>query len=288
MKKLLILCLIILLGISNSFAQDQPDSTQVKIETLDGNVYHGTITEETDDFIILATKAGIIKIQKSTISRTQEVNPKKMRRDKIWGPNPQSTRYFWAPNGYGLKPGEAYCQNLMLFYNQFAVGITENISIGGGFIPAFLVFSPTPVWISPKVSIPLVENKFNLGIGGFFGTTLGHGGGEDFGLVYGAFTYGTRDYNITAGLGWGYMEDGFIDGPAFNIGGMARLGKKLYLLGELYVVNDNTGITSSLFTFGGRSMIKRNSVDYGILIVGDEGSTYALPWLGMTVPLSKK
>lgn len=281
------ICILILTGLE-SFAQDQPDSTEVRIETLDGNVYNGKILEETDAIIKLATKVGEIEIRKSTITRRQVIDPQNMRLGKYWVKNPQSTRYFWAPNGYGLKKGEAYYQNVLLFFNQVALGVTDRFSIGAGMIPLFLLNgSPTPVWITPKFSVPVVDNSINVGVGGLFGTILGIGTGGSFGLLYGTATFGSRDYNLSLGLGWGYVDDGFADRPSVNIGGMARLGPKMYLLGELYLINDDFGGTLGLTTIGGRSMIKRVGLDYGAFLISEDGFLYGIPWLGISVPLSK-
>ncbi len=281
------ICILIFTGLE-SFAQDQSDSTEVRIETLDGNVYTGKILEETDAIIKLATKVGEIAIRKSTITRRQVIDPQNMRLGKYWVQNPQSTRYFWAPNGYGLKKGEAYYQNVLLFFNQAAVGVTDRFSIGAGMIPLFLLNgSPTPVWITPKFSVPVVDNSINVGVGGLFGTVLGIGTGGSFGLLYGTTTFGSRDYNVSIGLGWGYVDDGFADRPTVNIGGMARLGPKMYFLGELYLINDDFGGTLGLTTIGGRSMIKRVGLDYGAFLISEDGFLYGIPWLGISVPLSK-
>jgi hypothetical protein len=54
-----------------------------------------------------------------------------------------------------MNKGEGYYHNFMVFINQATYGVTDNISIGGGLVPLFLFGGLTPVWITPKVSVPI-------------------------------------------------------------------------------------------------------------------------------------
>ena len=160
----------------NSSAQKNPDSTlKYRIETLNGNEYIGEILNQDSAKIYFNIKdLGAISISRSEIKKMEVFDTQKLKNGKYWFENPQSTRYFWAPNGYGLKSGEAYYQNVWVFYNQVSVGVTDNFSIGAGMIPLFLFAgTSTPVWVVPKISIPLVKDRVNLGIGAIAGTVLG-------------------------------------------------------------------------------------------------------------------
>ncbi len=65
------------------------------------------------------------------------------------------------------------------------MGVTNYFSIGAGIVPVFLFGGgATPVWITPKFSIPVVKDKFNVGAGALVGTVLG-ASGTGFGLLYG-------------------------------------------------------------------------------------------------------
>ncbi|MCB9270107.1 MAG: hypothetical protein H6561_11110 [Lewinellaceae bacterium] len=77
--------------------------------------------------------------------------------------NTQSARYFFSPNGYGLHPGEAYYQNVWVLYNQVSFGITNNVSLGVGGASFPFGADATPVWMTPKVSVPVVRDKFQVG-----------------------------------------------------------------------------------------------------------------------------
>jgi len=149
---ILLLFLIFFFSI-NTYAQDRQDETPVfRIKTKDGNTFLGEIRLEDDDKIILLTdKLGEISIQKTDIVSRERVNVSRIVGGELWFENPQNTRYFFSPNGYGIRQGEAYYQNVWVFFNQVTVGVTDNVSMSVGVVPLFLIMGgSTPVWINPK------------------------------------------------------------------------------------------------------------------------------------------
>ncbi len=291
MRNLLILFIAVILC-KNLAAQEpakQDTATTFRVETIDGNTFIGIITEEDEQFISVSTeKLGIIRISKSDIKSRTVLTGVRKEAGEYWLPNPQSTRYFWAPNGYGLNKGEAYYQNIWIFYNQFSWGITNNFSMSAGTIPLFLFAgTATPVWVVPKFSIPLVENKVNIGTGAFLGTVLGEETGV-FGLLFGTATFGSRDKNLSIGLAQGFSGDEWLDVPIINISGMARTGPKGYFVSENYMIFTD-GEFGMMISAGGRSIIRNISLDYSLWvpIAPDMGTFVALPFLGVTVPIGK-
>lgn len=272
---------------SIGLAQDKKaDSTSFFIETRDGNEYIGTILYEDEEKLVLSTgDLGEITILLKNIIKRVEIKPGQMVNGKFWFENPQATRYFWSPNGYGLKKGEWYYQNVWVFFNQVSSGITENFSIGAGMIPLFLFAgTSTPVWITPKISVPLVEDRLNLGAGGLLGAVIGEEQ-SGFGILYGLSTFGSKDTNITLGLGWGYAAGEMANRPIVSLSGMVRTGERGYLLTENYYISSGD-FTLGLISAGGRRMIKKVGLDFGlgIPIASDMDSFLAFPWLGFTVP----
>jgi hypothetical protein len=91
-------------------------------------------------------------------------------------------------------------------------------------MPLFLLDgTPTPVWIVPKFPIPVVEDKFNVGIGSLLGVILG----EDnpaFGLLYGTATLGSKDKNVSFGMGYGFADNDWTRATLCNISAMIRTG----------------------------------------------------------------
>jgi hypothetical protein len=261
-----------------------------RIETKDGNIFIGTLVEEDSLSLVLKTESlGEIKIPKNNIKSRTELKEVKKVGSEFWLPNPQSSRYFWAPNGYGLKENESYYQNIWILYNQFSFGLTNNFSLGAGVLPLFLFAGEsTPIWIVPKLSIPVVENKFNIGTGAFLGTILGEDTGL-FGLLYGTTTFGSRDKNVSFGLAYGFAGGEWLKVPVINISGMARTGPKGFLITENYVISSE-GETLVLISGGGRSLIRNIGLDYSLWIPigGGIGTFVAIPFLGITVPIGNR
>lgn len=268
-------------------SQTTSDSTLVNIETIDGNEFIGHIVREDSLKIVLKTeKLGEISISRLDIKNRSDLEVQQIKDGKYWFPNPQSTRYFWSPNGYGLKKGEGYYQNIWVLWNQFAYGLTDNFSIGAGVIPIFLFGAPTPVFATAKFSVPIVEEKFNIAAGAIVGGVIGESE-TTVGLLYGLATVGSHDANVTFGMGYGFAGGGWAKSPAININGMFRISSRGYLITENYILSGG-GETVILITVGGRSIIKKAALDYGLVIpFTGNGVDFAVPWLGFTIPFGK-
>jgi len=282
-KFVLIVSLLILQSFV-SLSQTQPDTTIVSIETNDGNEFLGQIVSEDDAKIVLKTeKLGTITINKIDVKSRENVAVQQIKDGKLWFANPQSTRYFWSPNGYGLQKGEGYYQNIWVLWNQFSYGITNNFSVGAGIIPIFLFGAPTPVFATVKFSIPVVKDKINIAAGAIAGTVLGESE-TGFGILYGLSTFGSPDANVTVGLGYGFAGGEWSKTPLINLNGMIRVSSKGYIITENYIVSAEGGGVV-LISLGGRSIIKRAALDYGLFVpFSSDGVPFAAPWLGFTVP----
>lgn len=293
MKKqfICIFIIIVLTGNLQSFGQNVPDSTRtVRVETFDGNVFVGFVVSEDSSVLVLKTESlGEIKIPRNNIKSKTNLKEVKKVGSEFWLPNPQASRYFWAPNGYGLEKGSSYYQNIWILYNQFSFGLSDNFSIGAGMLPLFLFGgAATPVWIVPKLTIPVVENKFNIGTGAFLGTVIGEQTGV-FGLLYGTTTFGHRDKNLSFGLAYGFADGKWLKVPVINVSGLVRTGPKGYFVSENYVITFE-GEVVVLLSAGGRSIIRNVGLDYSLWIPLSAGleSFVAIPFLGVTIPIGRK
>lgn len=273
-----------------SYAQSGQDSIKSQVETMDGNQYIGIILNQTSESIRLKTDIlGEISIPRTNIKRITQLSATKSKDGTYWLDNPQATRYFWAPNGYNLKAGEGYYQNVWVLFNQAVVGLTNHFSVGVGVMPLFLFGgAPTPVWVTAKFSIPVVENKVNLGAGALLSTVVGGDSGSSFGILYGISTFGSKDKNLNIGLGWGFADGKMAKDPTLNISGMIRTGARGYLITENYLIStpDETDIVTMI---GGRRIIKRVGLDFGVVMPFSKSidSFIAIPWLGLTIPFGE-
>ena len=291
MKTLKIALLLCVAFFSSLIAASQTtiDSTFIQIETLDGNRFYGKIISESSEKLVLSTEyLGEVEIDTKNIKSRRLIHSRELRDGKLWFDNPQSSRYFWAPNGYGLKKGEGYYQNIWVIWNQFAYGITDNFSLGGAVIPLFLFGgTATPVFLSPKFSLPISKDKFNIGAGALIGTVLGESD-TGFGIAYGVTTFGSTDNNLSVGLGYAYAEGEWATTPLINISGMTRISPRWYLMSENnFLIID--GEAGGMISGGARWIIKKAALDFGFFIPAGTGADefIAIPWLGFTVPFGK-
>jgi hypothetical protein len=281
-----ILLFIFLLPRTNSYSQELTDSTLWAVDTEDGNTFIGTIVgKDSIQLMLLTDVYGPIRIPLSQIKQKKELKQNDLVDGEHWFSNPHATRYFFGTNGYGLRKGEAYYQNTWILFNQINYGITNHISLGGGLVPLFLFAgAPTPVFITPKVTVPIVKDKVNLSAGVLYAYVLGEGFG--FGITYGMITFGNRDNNFTLGAGWAFSDSEWADSPTLTLNGMTRVGRKTYLITENYYIGLSDGSSLGILSAGGRSVQKKLAIDYGLFFpVGtDIGSFVAIPWLGIAVP----
>lgn len=280
------LVLFITIPVTKTYSQDHTDSLKLwVIDTEDGNSFIGSIAAEDSSEIVLLTDIyGKVHIPLSQVKKRTSLNTADLVEGEYWFGNPHDTRYFFMTSGYGLKKGEGYYQNTWIMFNQVSYGITRHFTLGAGVVPLFLFAgAPTPMWITPKVSVPLVKDKLNLSGGMILGYMLGEDFG--FGLGYGALTVGSRENNLTLGAGWAYADAQWAEAPTLTLSGMVRVGKKAYLVTENYYIG--TGDSSiGILSAGGRSVQRRLAIDYGLVfpIGADIGSFVAIPWLGIAVP----
>lgn len=285
-----LLLLLIFSGLQKALAQARPDSVIVEIETYDGNKFTGRLLQDDGNTVVVMTQtAGKITLARAAVKRIEILQASQLRADGYWTDNPQATRNFWAPTGYGLKPGEGYYQNIWVLFNQFSVGVTRHFSVGVGIVPLFLFGSPSsPVWLTPKISLPLSKDKVNVGVGALIGTTSFGEKGNGFGIVYGSTTFGSRDKNFTIGVGYNYNAADAIQRPIINFSALVRVSAKGYFITENYIIPSGDS-NLVLIGVGGRRLANRTGIDYGLMFPFQESMStlVAFPWLGLTAPLGK-
>ena len=295
MKAALVLscaCILFLfLPNSKVMAQEPTDTISVfQVETVDGNTFIGKILSK--DATILKFKTsnlGELNIPVTNVKKIIMLSQTQLKNGQIWFENPHSTRYFYLPNGYGLKKGDGYYQNAWVLFNQFSYGFSNYFSLGIGMIPTFLFGATSmPIWITPKFTIPVKKDTWNIGAGAIVGTVFGESSSTVAGLVYGVSTFGPKDKNITIGGGYGFAGDQWGNKPTLSLAGTIRTGKKHYLMTENYFFfGDNS--TVALLFFGGRIVNPHLAVDYGLVIPAGTDVTMliGIPWLSITVPFGK-
>ncbi|MFM7156967.1 MAG: hypothetical protein ACKO0Y_04050, partial [Bacteroidota bacterium] len=229
--------------------------------------YVGSVIEKNERELTIMTDEGTkITILLSNILDIRAI-PKNLIQDgEYWYPNPNDSRYLFAPSAFNLKKGEGYYQNTYLFINSFNYGITDNFSMGLGF--EFLStfgslgngsFDPI-FFVTPKYSTQVSENM-RVGVGVLVGKITDNIGG--FGVSYGLVTYGNPEHNATLGLGFGLFDGQLRSDPVITISGMTRLSRRISLVTEnwFFPADVYRGIISYGIRFFGETM----SVDLALI-----------------------
>jgi len=208
----------------------------IKMKGESGLTYVGTIIERSDREITILTDVNTkIQIVLSSVQDIRAIPKSQIHNGEYWYPNPNDSRYLFAPSAFNLKQGEGYYQNTYLFINTFNYGITDNFSMGLGF-EFFSTFASlgesdfNPIFfLTPKYSTQISENV-RVGIGVLYGNLTSYIGG--FGVGYGLVTYGNPEHNATLGLGFGFFDGEFSGDPVITLSAMTRLSRRVSLVTE--------------------------------------------------------
>jgi len=278
-----------LLGQAESLQQGiaAPDQISlIKIKGDAGLTYVGTIIERNDKEIILLTEGKTkVHIPIETIQDIRSIPSSHFHDGEYWFPNPNETRYLYAPSAFNLKKGEGYYQNTYLFINSFNYGFTDNFSFGVGFefLSTFGSFGGdfNPIFfLTPKYSMQVSEN-FRVGIGVLFGNVSNLVGG--FGVGYGLATYGNPEHNATLGLGFGFFDGDFSTDPVITISGMTRISRRISLVTENWFFPAD--VYRGILTYGIRFFGESMSVDLALINNSDIATAFpiGIPYIDFVV-----
>jgi hypothetical protein len=229
-----------------------PDSAQQQIVTLtDGSTIFGRIVAVGTDTVSFQTGGGTMQLSVKAIRDIRLISVEDVREGDYWFPNPNSTRLFFAPTGQQLKQGEGYFSDYELFFPGVAVGVTDNISIGGG-ISLFPASASNQIYyITPKIGFS-PSDQVHLAAGVLFAGTNGGTGG----IYYGVGTFGDGNGSLTIGGGYGFAGGKIQSKPVGMIGGEYRIARRLAVVSENYLlpVSDNNVLYSFGFRFLGEKL----------------------------------
>lgn len=291
------LCLglsLALASVAHVSAQEtnRPDTLLYTVETKDGNAFYGTLVSENEEVVVLKTEYfGELTIRREIIRFIRPLAHQKMVNGRPWFDNPYSGRYLAGTSAYGLRQGEGSVDNGWLLFNQVSYGLSDHFSLGAGFAPLLIFDGPFPLWVTPKLSIPLKKDKLSLAVAGLFGRSFSDYEEDDarFGAVYSQLTIGSPDANLTLGYGYGFADGDWSNKPLFSINGILRTGPRFALLGESVIVPaDFDSDAFSLVGTGVRFMGRHFAIDLAMLlmVIPDDGA-YPLPWISMHIPFGR-
>ena len=255
----------------------QATSGEIRVELREGSVLVGRIIlRDSSRTTIETASLGRVVMSNDRIATLQHAGSPEEADDL-----PQDTRLTFITNGFGLKRGEGYYQNVWVLGNLVAYGLTDHLSISAGLVPLFFFDgTPSPGMLGLKASIPL-DDEIHLGIGGQAGTLL-FDGDMFFGDAYGVLTFGSRQSHINVGGGALFNDED--DLPVIAFGGVTKVSRRWSLISENYLFP--TEDFGGGLSFGGRFLTGDASIDFALAVpIGlDIGGSIILPWLGVTIP----
>lgn len=278
--RLLLVAIALAVGASSDAAAQEGSRLAVgdtiwEVRLAAGETYVGQVVEVSGDSITLQTTTGT-RIQ-FTRAQAIRVRPAQgtLKGDAFWRKDPNDTRLFFSPTGRTLSRGNGYLGVYELFVPFVAYGVTDRILIAGG-SPFYLALTgeiTPPIYFGPKVLL-VSTPQFAASLGALGVVVPDDENTETFGIVYGVGTWGSSDHALTAGIGWGYVDDGLSDQPVVMLGGETRLGRYTKLLTENLFVPGEAGVVAS---GGVRFFGERLSADAGLVGFFGDGTECCYP-----------
>lgn len=260
---------------SLAFAQIYEDV----VELNDGSIIKGVIIEtKPNEYIKIKSGDNIFVYQMDQINI--------IRKEEIEGylfDDPHKSRYFFAPTATPIGSGNSYIRNTWLFFNSLGVSFGENISteIGISVFPAGGLENQFKQ-LSYKYSTDKTYGNWQSSFGFLYLGQIEFGGG----FIFGSFTKGDDDDNISITPGLAYFQDSddglkFAENLTLVYSGKKRVSNSLSLISEnwFFYGEDLFIISNSGFRFFGRQL----SVDFSWpFLISSGGSGVGPPLLSFS------
>ncbi|RED99757.1 hypothetical protein [Marinoscillum furvescens] len=286
-RLLILLVLVIFLGPISSFGQ-AIDSTEYRVQTVDGNVYFGYIVEKQVEFFLFQTKSiGTIQIRFDDIQRIERTTgstrpPKSSAKNSndvlLQFEYPQ--KYAGSPNAFGLEKGTGYYNNIYLVYNDFQIGLSDQFSMGGGFIPITDESESIPMWLRSNLSIPISKDMIHLEVSALNALMAGPEPAP-FGAFFSKIAVGSPKNHISIGVGSYYDNGNWFPEPMVHFGGSLKVLWDVNFVTENYASRNH-----AIYTGGCQVALGKIALDTGIFLYSDRSSVVGFPYLGLIVPLT--
>jgi hypothetical protein len=224
-----------------------------------------------DSLTFQSTAGATMQLPVGAVRSIKEIATVDIHEGEYWFANPNATRLFFAPTGQMLKAGEGYLSDYEVFFPGVAVGVTDNLTLGGGVSLLPLGFDEQIYYFTPKVGVSL-SDKLHLAAGALVVSSQGETGG----IYYGVGTVGDANASLTFGAGYGFAGGDIESRPVGLVGGEVRLSKRIGFVTENYLLpvsHDNI-----LYSFGLRFMGEKLTTDLALFNVSGN-SSIGLPFV---------
>lgn len=283
-----ILCFLLWLGCQRSIAQ-QNKPVPVEIEKKDATVVKGKLLGIARDSVRVVNEYNQeLRISLKDIRNIDYIDS--LRVNKQWNEAPNTLRYLLAATAIPLRKKELVLQATDLALLSAHYGISNRITVGAGIEP----FTGGTYFLNAKVNI-LSQPKFKFSLGGnFYGlppdSTSTNSGVviRNFGMLYGAGTWGNSNHHLTVGAGYLYVLGSFLP-PMVTLAGTTRFARHFALVTEnwFFFVGSKVDVPP-LVSLGLRYISKRSSIDLACYSDYEFSSEGFLPHVGYTMKLGNR
>jgi hypothetical protein len=251
------------------------------VRLRDGTTLVGRILGVTPDSVRVEIASGQLVVPRASVLNVRQIESARLRNGEYWFENPHSTRLLFSSTAFPLERGTGYYSNTWLVLHTFATGLTDRFTLGGGLLwfPG-VSLDETLMYLLPKYTV-IDGPQTKVAVGALAGI-LPLGSIEDgdpwtAGILYGVGTTGTRDNNLSLGVGWGYAGDDLASRPIVMVGGQARLSRRLSLISENWFIPVDRR-TEGIGSIGLRFLSEGITAD--LAYAKPFGSDVWFPWLG--------
>ena len=260
-------------------------SLRQEVRLRDGSRLVGRIVAVSADSVHLQLRSGLVTVARGEIVELRQITAANFHNGEYWADNSNPTRLLFSATAYPLARGEGYYWNAWLVMHGFAVGVSDRFTIGGGLLlyPG-MDFSKTLYFLTPKITLTRGSGP-QVAVGalaGFFPGIGLSGNGASLGILYGVSSFGTRESNLSVGLGWGYVDTDIAHKPVLMVGGQTRVARRLALVSENWFVSDGDRY-AGILSYGFRILGDKLSVDLAFLNSAQDPIVPGIPWLGFSV-----
>ena len=261
-----------------------PESGYMQVvETKDGGMLIGRIVSIDVDAVQVETNFGKVEIPIRAIKKIRRIPESSMQNGEHWYPDLNTTRLFITTTAQMMERGQGYYSNRYLFFSMLAYGVTDNFTIGAGGLTLPIPLKDMPFYITPKIGL-LNEESLDLALGALILRVPDGDDGDDgddngfsTGILYGVGTFGGPE-GLTAGLGWGFVDDEIENTPAIVLGGKRRWTRRLSAVVESWFFPNF--YDQPMVIYGIRFLGLRMTVDVGMIAMPSEDIVFpGFPYL---------
>jgi hypothetical protein len=250
-----------------------------RLSLAGGTQLIGRIVAVTDSSIQFESGMGTSTIARTLIVKVREEAPGTMVNGKYYFPNPNATRLLFSPTGRLLEQGEGYFADHYIILPSFAIGVTDRLTLGGGFSVAPGAGLDEQVWyFTPKVGL-VKQPNFNVAVGAWAGSVPAAADEVGtFGILYGVGTWGKPDASFSAGLGYGFANGDLARSPSVLLGAEGRASPRVSFVSENHIFPGGFTLMSAGLRFFGPGF----SADFAAMGFSGEGDGFCcVPFLGV-------